>query len=165
MSLPLACINHRLHTELLCSIYSRKSKSTEPGRKMEWPIKSCRWTHTEPPGPKCICQQYNPQIRSMLFFIIICSFVHRAMVRLENGLTFIFSWTFVLNLSWIVRIQYCTFLHSTAVATLGWPVPPFLSENDSASILSGDACPQDYTTLKIICVASVLGVPQDTTFL
>ena len=55
----------------------------------------------------------------------------------------------------IIHVQY----------TLGWPVPPFLSEDDSAGILSGDKCPQDYTTLKIICVASVLGVPQDTTFL
>ena len=40
-----------------------------------------------------------------------------------------------------------------------------MSENDLATILSGDACPQDYRTLKIIGVASVLGVPQDTTFL
>ena len=53
---------------------------------------------------------------------------------------------------------------SVGANILGWPVPPFLSDNDSASILSGDACPQDYTTLKIICVASVLEVPQDTTF-
>ena len=48
---------------------------------------------------------------------------------------------------------------------VGCPIPPFLSQNDSASILSSDGCPQDYRTLQIICEASVLGVPQDTTFL
>ena len=41
---------------------------------------------------------------------------------------------------------------------LGCAIPPFLSQNDSASILSGNDCPQDYTTVQIICVASVLGV-------
>ena len=39
-----------------------------------------------------------------------------------------------------------------------------MSENDLATILSGDACPQDYRTLKIIGVASVLGIPQDNLF-
>ena len=48
---------------------------------------------------------------------------------------------------------------------LGCAIPPFLSQNDSASSLSGNAFPQDNKTIKIICVASVLGVPQDTTFL
>ena len=43
-------------------------------------------------------------------------------------------------------------------------ISPFLSQNDLASILSGNACPQDYKTITIICVASVLGVLQDTTF-
>ena len=58
-----------------------------------------------------------------------------------------------------VNITHCPGLE------LGRVEITFLSENDSASILSGDACPKDYTTLQIICVASVLWVPQDTTFL
>ena len=48
---------------------------------------------------------------------------------------------------------------------LGCAIPPFLTQNDSASILSGNDCPLDYKTVKIIWAASVLGVPQDTTFL
>ena len=44
--------------------------------------------------------------------------------------------------------------------TVGCVIPPFLSQNDSICILSGNACPQDYTTIKIICVASVLGPPR-----
>ena len=48
---------------------------------------------------------------------------------------------------------------------LGCAIPPLFSQNDSAIILSSDACPQDYRIIKIIFVASVLGVPQNTTFL
>ena len=48
--------------------------------------------------------------------------------------------------------------------TVGCAIPPFLSQNDSESILSGNACPQDKTTIKIIYVASLIGVSQDTTF-
>ena len=36
---------------------------------------------------------------------------------------------------------------------VGCAISHFLSKNDSASILSGDACPQDYTKLNIICVS------------
>ena len=64
-------------------------------------------------------------------------------------------------------VQICAKVFLKNLEQLGIRVcnSSFLSQNDSASILSGDACPQDYKTIKIIFVASVLGVPQDTTFL
>ena len=77
-------------------------------------------------------------IHTSLIFLLKSEFFHQTILKIQQVPKYINSCRKCNK-----RIQRQTLL-------LGCAIPHFLSQNDSASILSGDACPQDYTTLKII---------------